>query len=63
MDSNCVSKIFILLYKKLQFLKFLHKKMVIIEIFLMTKFDQNIHQNAPNCTILKNFLGEGGACP
>ena len=27
----------------------------------MTKSDQNIHQNAPNCTILKNFLG--GAYP
>ena len=31
--------------------------MVIIEIFLRTKSDQNIHQNAPNCTILKKFLG------
>ena len=28
---------------------------------ILKKFDQNIHQNAPNCTILKNFLG--GACP
>ena len=27
----------------------------------MTKSDQNIHQNAPNCTILKKFLG--WACP
>ena len=35
--------------------------MVIFGIFLKTKSDQNIHQNAPNCTILKNFLG--GACP
>ena len=30
-------------------------------IFLKTKSDPNIHQNAPNCTILKNFLE--GACP
>ena len=29
--------------------------------FLKTKSDQNIHQNSPNCTILKNFLG--GAYP
>ena len=29
--------------------------------FLKTKCDQNIHQNAPNCTILKKILG--GACP
>ena len=29
--------------------------------FFKDKSDQNIHQNAPNCTILKNFLG--GACP
>ena len=35
--------------------------MVIFEIFLKTKSDQNIHQNAPNCTILKKFIG--GACP
>ena len=35
--------------------------MVIFEIFLKTKCDKNIHQNAPNGTILKNFLG--GACP
>ena len=35
--------------------------MVILGNFLKTKFDQNIHQNAPNCTILKHFLG--GACP
>ena len=27
----------------------------------MTKSDPNIHQNAPNCTILKIF--SGGACP
>ena len=26
---------------------------------LKTKSDQNIHQNAPNCTILKKFLGGG----
>ena len=35
--------------------------MVIFEIFLRTKSDPNIHQNAPNCTILKKILG--GACP
>ena len=35
--------------------------MVIFEYFLKTKSDQNIHQNAPNCTILKKILG--GACP
>ena len=29
--------------------------------FLEIKSDQNIHQNAPNCTILKKFLR--GACP
>ena len=28
---------------------------------MKTKSDKNIHQNAPNCSILKNFLG--GACP
>ena len=33
--------------------------MVILEKFLKTKSDQNIHQNAQNCTILKNFLGGG----
>ena len=27
----------------------------------MTKSDQNTPSNAPNCTVLKNFLG--GACP
>ena len=32
-----------------------------LKIFLKTKSDPNIHQNAPNCTILKNFLGQG-AC-
>ena len=31
--------------------------------FLRTKSDQNIHQNAPNCTILKKFLGGGGMPP
>ena len=31
--------------------------MVIFKYFLKTRSDQNIHQNAPNCTILKNFLG------
>ena len=30
--------------------------MVIFEYFLKTKSDQNIHQNAPNCTILKIFF-------
>ena len=28
---------------------------------MKTKSDLNIYQNAPNCTILKKFLG--GACP
>ena len=32
--------------------------MVIFGNFLKTKSDQNIHQNAPNCTILKIFSGE-----
>ena len=35
--------------------------MILFEIFLSKKSDPNIHQNAPNCTIFKNFLG--GACP
>ena len=35
--------------------------MSIIRDFFKTQSDQNIHQNAPNCTILKNFLG--GAPP
>ena len=35
--------------------------MVIFEYILKTRSDQNIHQNAPNCTILNKFLG--GACP
>ena len=35
--------------------------MVIFEYFLKTKSYKNIHQNAPNCTILKFF--SGGACP
>ena len=35
--------------------------MVIFRNFLKTKSDQNIHQNAPNCTILKSFIG--GTCP
>ena len=26
--------------------------MIISEVFLKTKSDKNIHQNAPNCTIL-----------
>ena len=30
--------------------------MVIFEIFYKTKSYLNIHQKAPNCTILKNFL-------
>ena len=36
--------------------------MVLFEIFKSKKSYQNIHQNAPNCTIFKNFL-VGGACP
>ena len=35
--------------------------MVLPEIFLSKKSDPNIHQNAPNCTIFKKFLG--GTCP
>ena len=35
--------------------------MVIFGNFLKTKSDQNIHQNAPNCTILKKI--SRGACP
>ena len=31
--------------------------MVIFEILLKPKSDQNIHQSAPNCTILKKILG------
>ena len=31
--------------------------MVIFKKNLKTKSDQNVHQNAPNCIILKNFLG------
>ena len=37
--------------------------MVIFGIFLKSKSDKNIHQNAPNCTILKKFLGGGGGMP
>ena len=37
--------------------------MVIFEIFLCKKFDPNIHENSPNCTIFKNFLGGGGGMP
>ena len=33
--------------------------MAIFKNILKTKSDQNIHQNAPNCTILKKFLGGG----
>ena len=33
--------------------------MVIIEFFLRTKSDQNIHQDASNCTIKKKILGGG----
>ena len=33
--------------------------MVLFEIFGSKKFDPNIHQSAPNCTILKKFLGWG----
>ena len=43
----------------MQFLKFLYKNGNFFN-FLKTKCDQNIHQNAPNCTVLKIFLG--GAC-
>ena len=35
--------------------------MVLFEKILKSKFDPDINQNAPNCTISKNFLG--GACP
>ena len=35
--------------------------MVIFEKKIKTKSDQNTPSNAPNCTVLKNFLG--GACP
>ena len=44
--------------------------MVIFNIFIYkngkfgkiseAKFDSNIHQNAPNCTILNKFIGGGG---
>ena len=33
--------------------------MVLFEKILSQKFDPNIHQNAPNCTIFRNFLGGG----
>ena len=36
--------------------------MTFFKIFLKTKSDPNIHQNAPYCTIKNNF-GGGGACP
>ena len=29
----------------------------------MTKSDQNTHQNAPNCTILKKEISRGGGMP
>ena len=35
--------------------------MNIFAFFYFREFYQNILQNAPNCTILKKFLG--GACP
>ena len=35
--------------------------MVLFKIFLSKKFDPNIHQNAPNCTIFKKIFWE--ACP
>ena len=35
--------------------------MTIFLIIVLTKFYQNTKKNAPNCTILKNFLG--GAYP
>ena len=31
--------------------------MALFKIFLSKKSDPNIHENAPNCTIFKNFLG------
>ena len=31
--------------------------MVLFQIFFKSKFDPNIHQNTPNCTIFKKFLG------
>ena len=37
--------------------------MIILEKILKTKSDQNTHQNAPNCTILKIFLGEHAPKP
>ena len=48
--NKCVSKIFIFYIKNGIFLK-----------KIKTKSDQNTPYNAPNCTVLKNFLG--GACP
>ena len=37
--------------------------MVIFDfLYLKTKSDPNIHQNAPNCTILEKKLS-GGTCP
>ena len=35
--------------------------MNIFTIILLQNFSKNILQNAPNCTIFKNFLG--GTCP
>ena len=35
--------------------------MVLFVIFKSKISDPNIHQNAPNCTIYKNFLGGGHA--
>ena len=35
--------------------------MLLFENFQSKKSDPNVRQNAPNCTIFKNFLG--GACP
>ena len=32
-------------------------------IIFKTKSDQNIHQNAPNYTVLKHFLGEACSEP
>ena len=42
--------------KKLQFLKFVYKNGNLKKI-LKTKSHPNIHQNVPNCTILKYFSG------
>ena len=35
--------------------------MLLFENFYSKKSDPNVHQNAPNCTIFKYFLGGGHA--